>query len=434
MAQIVGGEIIGPADASVEITGASIDSRSVGDGELFVPIIAERDGHDFIDAAVFNGAPVTLSSRPDTKSDAVCVIQVDDTQRALTALGSESARRLHAGGAAIVAITGSVGKTSVKDLSRTALGAMGAHASERSFNNELGVPLTLINAPASAGVAVIEMGARGIGHIDHLCSIAQPTIGVVTMIGEVHTSEFGTLDSVAEAKGELLAALPASGTGIINIDSPFATALIDRCAAPVLTYGSSGDLRATDIQLDDQLRPSFVVHAPTGRFSVRLAVSGAHQVSNALASLAIAVALGADLDSAIAGLAESTISPWRMEMLRSSSGALIINDAYNANLISVTAALDALAGADASRRVAVLGTMAELGDIHDQHHGLVAQRAAERGIELIAYGEPGYGTPVLDTFGDVIAHLGPLTAGDAVLVKGSRVAGLERLAALLVER
>ena len=398
-----------------------------------MPIIAERDGHDFIESALANGAPVTLSSRADTRPGAACVIRVDDTQEALTALGTESASRLHGAGAAIVAITGSVGKTSVKDLTRAALGSMAAHASERSFNNELGVPLTLINAPDTAGVAVIEMGARGIGHIDHLCSIAQPNIGVVTMIGEVHTSEFGTLGAVAQAKGELLAALPTSGTGIVNIESPLATQLIERCAAPVLTYGRGGDVQAHEIQLDNELRPSFVAHAPSGRFQVRLAVSGAHQVSNALASLCIAEALGVDLATAIDGLADSAISPWRMEMRRTSRGALIINDAYNANLISVTAALDALAGVDASRRVAVLGTMAELGDLHDRHHQTVAERAAERGIELIAFAERAYGAIPVESFDEVIERIGPLSATDAVLVKGSRVAGLERLAERLVQ-
>ena len=358
-----------------------------------------------------------------------------DTGEALEAIGRAAAQRLTDRDCPVIGITGSVGKTSVKDLAAAALTSRRAHASERSFNNELGVPLTLINTPDDAGVVIAEMGARGIGHIDYLCSIARPTVGVVTMIGEVHTSEFGTIEAVAQGKGELLASLPASGTAVVNADSPFADELAARTEAPVLTYslGSGADVHAEDVRLDDQLRPRFVARTPSGRAEISLQVRGAHQVSNALAALAISEALRVDLATAADGLMHAALSPWRMEFHRLDSGAVLINDAYNANLLSVTAALESLALVQANRRVAVLGTMAELGELHTSHHQRAAQRAAELGIEVIAYAEDAYGVDSAQSFDDVLARLGPVGADDAILVKGSRVAGLEELAAQLAQ-
>lgn len=422
----------GASDAST-VTGASIDSRSIERGQFFVPIVAERDGHGWIDGAIERGAAATLADRDlDAEALGISVIRVADTADALEAAGRAAAERLAARQCPVIGITGSVGKTSVKDLAVAALGSLGAHASERSFNNELGVPLTLLNAPDDTGAAIVEMGARGMGHIDFLCSIARPTIGVVTMIGEVHTSEFGTIEAVAEGKGELLAALPEHGVAIVNADTPFADRLAARTTARVLTYGAGADVRAEQVELDDQLRPRFVVHAPSGRAEVSLAVRGAHQVSNALAALAIAEASEVDLDIAAQGIAKAALSPWRMEFHHLDSGAVVINDAYNANLLSVTAALESLAAVSATRRVAVLGTMAELGDLHDEHHLRAAERARELGIEVIAYDETAYGLAIEGDFDAVIDRLGPLGAGDAVCVKGSRVAGLEDLAARLI--
>lgn len=423
IAEIVEGTLHGP---DVRCIGASIDTRTIANGELFVPIVDNRDGHDFIAVAIPAGCAAYLTERGPQGGTAIVV---EDTSAALTALGRE-ARRRHGG--PVIAITGSVGKTSVKDLTLAAVRhSRRAYASPRSFNNELGVPLTLWNAPADTEVLIVEMGARGLGHITELCEIAQPDIGVVTSVGEVHTSEFGSIDAVAEAKGELVAALPSTGRAVLNIENHFVAAMRDRSAAPVITYGAGGDVSAASVEVDDQLQPSFQLVSYGREYSVTLPVHGAHQVSNALAAIAAAEAIGISPGSAIAGLAQVDLSPWRMELSRTPEGATVINDAYNANAISTEAALRSLAALDVTERIAVLGVMAEIGDGHDDAHQAIAALCAELGISLLAYQESAYGPEPYADFDAVVAGLGELTASHAVLVKGSRVVGLEKLAARL---
>ncbi|HUF33978.1 MAG TPA: UDP-N-acetylmuramoyl-tripeptide--D-alanyl-D-alanine ligase [Acidimicrobiales bacterium] len=430
VAAATGGRVVGP---DVAIDGAVIDSRLVVGGELFVPLVAERDGHDFISGALESGAAAYLTSRPPVGGTAVVV---DDTTAALTALGRAARDRLPE---RVVGITGSVGKTSVKDLMAAAIGStLTVVASERSFNNELGVPLTLLAAPEGCDAAVVEMGARGAGHIRLLCDIARPTVGVVTAVGLVHTETFGSLEAVARAKSELVADLPATATAVLNADDERVAAMASVTPATVVRYGlahpgSLADVVAEAIVVDDELRPSFRLRSPWGDAEVRLAVRGHHQVANALAAVAGAVACGVVVDDAVAGLADAALSPWRMELVRTPVGALVVNDSYNANPVSVAAALRSLAALPARRRVAVLGTMAELGDVAEREHRAVAELAAELGIEVLAVGEPAYGVLDVADIEGAVAHLGTLTEGDAVLVKGSRVAGLEVLAERLVE-
>ena len=424
IAQVTGGVLHGP-DTTCD--GASIDTRSIGSGELFIPVVDARDGHDFITIAIAAGCGAYLTMREPQGGTAIVV---DDTLRALTALGRE-ARRRHSG--PVIGITGSVGKTSVKDLALAAIGhTRKTHASERSFNNELGVPLTLFNAPADTEVLIVEMGARGIGHIAELCKIASPDIGIVTYVGAVHTSEFGTVEAVAQAKGELIAALPVTGRAILNADSAPVLAMKATSPAPVITYGAGGDIAAADVALDSELRPSVQVVSYGRVYPVVLPAHGVHQVSNALAALAAAEAVGVDLTSAIEGLASTVMSPWRMELGRTPDGAIIINDAYNANAISTEAALRSLAAINAARRFAVLGVMAELGDRHDADHQAMAALCAEFNVRLIAFQEPAYGVEPVQDFNGVVAELGELNRFDAILIKGSRVAGLEALAARLL--
>lgn len=428
VAAATGGELVGP---DVEVDGATIDSRRVGAGELFVPIVAERDGHDFISDALAAGAAASLSSsgRP---VDGTTVV-VDDTGAALVALGRVARARL---ADRVVAVTGSVGKTSVKDLLSAALAARWSTvASAGSFNNELGVPLTLLGATEGTEAVVVEMGSRGAGDLRFLCSIAAPTVGVVTGVGLVHTETFGTIEGVARAKAELVEALPADGTAVLNADDPRVAAMAVVTPASVLRYGSAGagaDVSATDVDLDGELRPSFRLRSPWGDADVRLAVRGRHQVANALAAAAAALACGVVPDAVAAGLGQAALSPWRMALERSASGALILNDAYNANPLSVAGALRALAELAASRRIAVLGTMAELGEVSAAEHRAVAALAAELGVRVVAVGEPAYGCELVDGVDEALAALGPVGEGDVVLVKGSRVARLERLAARLV--
>ena len=322
----------------------------------------------------------------------------------------------------------------MKDLLAAALGTtLRTVSSERSYNNELGVPLTLANAAEGTEAAVIEMGARGIGHIRLLCDIARPVIGVVTAVGHVHTELFGTIDDVARGKSELVESLPGTGTAVLNADDERVLAMRARTDATVLTYGlEGGDVTAEGVALDADLRGSFRLCSPWGEADVRLDVRGHHQVGNALAAAAAALALDAPLAAVAEGLGAAVLSPWRMDLRRTRSGALVLNDAYNANPISMAAALGSLAALDAGRRIAVLGTMAELGSVAEAEHRAVAALAAELGIRVIALAEPRYGAEQVPDVEAAAHALGTLDAGDAVLVKGSRVAGLERLADLLL--
>ncbi|MBW3579727.1 MAG: UDP-N-acetylmuramoyl-tripeptide--D-alanyl-D-alanine ligase [Actinobacteria bacterium] len=427
VAAATGGHLVGP---DVVVDGASVDSRRVRAGELFVPVVAERDGHDFVPAALAAGAAAYLTSRPPQGGTAVVV---DDTVAALAALAGYARSRLPA---RVVGITGSVGKTTVKDLLASALSQRWrTAASAGSFNNELGVPLTLLGAGDDAEAVVVEMGARFPGDLRYLCGFARPTVGVVTAVNLVHTETFGSLEDVARAKGELVEALPVEGTAVLNADDLLVAAMAGRTSARVLPYGlGHGDVRAEGITLDAELRPSFHLRSPWGDAEVTLAVRGGHQVANALAAAAAALTCGVDPEAVATGLGHASASPWRMALTRSPSGALVLNDAYNANPTSMLAALRALAALDASRRVAVLGTMAELGEVSRREHANVAAAAAGLGIEVLAVDEPAYGVEVVDDVDAALDALGELGEGDAVLVKGSRVAGLERLAADLLRR
>ena len=441
VAEATGGRLVWPGrragDPSdlpaITLFGVSIDSRLTQRGELFVAIKAERDGHDFVSAAVDAGAAAVMVNHGKVAEGLrVPAVVVQDTGAGLLALGSAARDRL-AGD--VVGITGSVGKTSTKDLAAAALGAARrVTASERSFNNELGVPLTLANAPASTEVAVIEMGARGPGHVALLSRIARPTVGVVTCVAAAHTELFGSIDNIAAAKGELVESLAAGGTAVLNGDDPRVAAMANRTKARSLLYSTiqpTADLFADGIRLDDQLRAKFDARTPWGTVAVTLGARGAHQVPNALAALAVACVCGVELYPAAAALADARLSPWRMEVGRSRAGSFLINDSYNANPTSMRAALDALAAAPARRRVAVLGEMAELGNRSNEEHLAVADYAAQLGIEVIAVGTAAYGLQPAAGIDDAELLLSDLSAGDAVLVKASRVAGLEHLAARL---
>ncbi len=443
IAEVTGGRLIGP---DLAVRGAAIDSRELTDGQLFVPVIDERDGHDFIEAAIGRGASAYLSSRSVTGPNVdVAAIEVADTGLALIALGRQARQRIGTvpGFAAVVGITGSVGKTTTKDLLRAALHeTLPTAASVRSFNNELGVPLTLINAPDRTQVAVVEMGARGAGHIAMLCDIARPTVGVVTTVEMVHTEMFGELVDVAAAKGELIEALPPDGAAVLNADNLLVAAMADRTEARVLRFSAESmrkaDLWAEHVTVDADLRPTFRLHTPWGAADVHLGVRGGHNVANALAAAAAALVVGVPLDAVAEGLSRVEMSPWRMDLQAAPSGARVLNDAYNAGPASMAAALRSLDALDAAHPVAVLGVMAELGDGGAAAHRQVADLAEDLGVQVIAVAAPDYGpaashVPDIDAARAVLLADGPLGADHVVLVKGSRVAGLERLAALLLQ-
>jgi UDP-N-acetylmuramoyl-tripeptide--D-alanyl-D-alanine ligase len=422
-----------PSGSRYAVRGTVTDSRAVQAGQLFVPVVGDRDGHEFIPAAVSAGAAAYLTAEGARPGVAVPAVEVEDTLAALADLGRAARGRL---GPRVLGITGSVGKTSVKDLVASVLATRWTTtAAVRSFNNEIGVPLTLLNAPEGTEATVVEMGARGIGHVASLCDIAGPTVGIVTLVGAAHLELFGSLDEVARGKGELVESLPKSGWAVLNADDARVAAMAGRTDAQVVTFGARGDVRADAITIDGDLRPRFRLASPWGEIEVALGVRGAHMVANALAASAAGLALGLTPPEVAEGLAVATLSPWRMEVVPTASGATLINDAYNANPVSMRAALEALVAVPgAGRRVAVLGLMAELGAHGADAHREMAALAGELGLEVIAVGTEAYGVvPVADVT-EAAARVGELSGGDAVLIKASRVAGLERLAELLAGR
>jgi UDP-N-acetylmuramoyl-tripeptide--D-alanyl-D-alanine ligase len=361
----------------------------------------------------------------------------------------------------IAGITGSSGKTSTKDLAAQLVERLGPTiAPAGSYNNEFGHPLTVLRADAATRYLVLELSARGIGHIAYLCRVAPPRYGVVLNVGHAHAGEFGGLDQVARAKGELAEALPADGVAILNADDPRVLAMAERTEARIVTFSSApgspgmsrAPVRAVDIRLDDLGRPSFTLLTPEGSAPVTMRLHGAHNVPNALAAAALARELGMDLDGIADGLGAAVArSRWRMEVHRRADGVTVINDAYNANPESVRAAIDALAHlAQDGRAFAVLGHMAELGGTSRASHediGEYAARIGDSGLAgLIAVGEEA--APLLDGARRVRSWTGEALAApdgaaalellanrlkpsDVVLVKASRAAHLEGVAAAL---
>jgi len=462
IAQITGGQLAHGDPGAVVSGEVVIDSRRAGPGGLFAAVAGERsDGHDFAAAAVAAGATAVLATRPVP----VPSVLVADVPAALAALARAVVDALPA--VRIAGLTGSSGKTSTKDLAAQLVERLGPTiAPAGSFNNEFGHPLTVLRADASTRFLVLELSARGLGHIAYLCRVAPPRYGVVLNVGHAHAGEFGGLDQVARAKGELAEALPADGVAILNADDPRVLAMAARTVARVVTFSASPHarislqshvpqpaVRAADIRLDELGRPSFTLLTPEGSAPVTLRLHGAHNVPNALAAVALARELGLGLDGIADGLGAAVArSRWRMEVHQRADGVTVINDAYNANPESVRAALDALAHlAQGGRGFAVLGHMAELGGTSRASHqdiGEYATQVSDSGLAgLIAVGEeaapllagarrvrswPGEALAVPD--GATALHLlaNRLKPGDVVLVKASRAARLEGVAAALL--
>jgi UDP-N-acetylmuramoyl-tripeptide--D-alanyl-D-alanine ligase len=414
----LGGELVGP---DVRIEGASIDTRMIRPGQLYVPIVAERDGHTFIPAALEGGAPAYLTTQEPVGGTA---IRVRDTAVALLSLGAFARGRVEGA----IGITGSVGKTTTKDLLAGCLAStFSTAANEQSFNNELGVPLTLLNAPDTTRWVVLEMGARGDGQVKQLAEVARPDVGVVTRVAEAHLEYFGDLDGVARAKGELVAALPASGLAVLNFDDPRVRDMASLSASPVLGYavGADADVRADDVRLGQDLRARFRLSSPWGRTEIRLAVHGLHQVPNALAAATVALWCGAPIEAVAAALAVTRGSPLRMEVHHVPGGPVVVVDCYNANPASTEAALCSLAALPGNRRLAVLGLMAELGEHTEPEHRRIALMAEKLGIQVVGYETGLYGKVHVTGVDEAVALMRTMGPGDAALVKGSRVARLE---------
>jgi UDP-N-acetylmuramoyl-tripeptide--D-alanyl-D-alanine ligase len=453
IAAIVGG-VLHNADPTTEVRGSvEYDSRQVTPGCLFAAFAGEHaDGHDFVNAALEAGAVASVVSRPVAGPH----ILVDDVLAAITALATEVSPRL---AATVVGVTGSSGKTSTKDLIADVLRTAGATiAPAGSMNNELGFPCIVLRADESTRFLVLELGARGVGHIAHLTSIARPQVGVVLNVGTAHLGEFGSREAIAAAKGELVDALPESGVAILNADDQLVRAMRSRTRARVVMFGEStdADVRALDVDTDDVGRASFTVVAGEQRASVGLRLVGEHHVSNALAAAAVGLECGVALPAIAAALSAATpASPWRMEVRDRADGVTVINDAYNANPDSMRAALKALATVQRARRAAggrgyaVLGPMAELGPTSQIEHLDLGRLAVRLDIaRLIAVGEDArpihHGATLEGSWSgeaswvpDIDAALAMLRAElgphDVVLVKASRAASLERLALAILQ-
>ncbi|WP_166134948.1 UDP-N-acetylmuramoyl-tripeptide--D-alanyl-D-alanine ligase [Nocardioides ochotonae] len=430
LAAVVGGTVHG--DPATVVDGAAyLDSRRPEPGGLFVAIAGEHaDGH-----AYAAGAHAVLGSRPT----AAPTVVVRDPQVALARLARHVVDRV---APTTFAITGSHGKTTTKDLLAAVLGAGSGScvATAGNLNNELGVPLTCLRVVPGTRELVLEMGARGLGHLAWLCEVAPPQVAGVLAVGSAHVGEFGSPALVAAAKGELVEALAPSGVAVLNADDPAVAAMAGRTTARVLTFGTAGDVSWRSIALDGRGRPSFVLTHEGRQAPVRLALSGRHQVANAAAAAAMALAAGHPLDEVATALsAARPAAASRSTLGERADGLLVLDDSYNANPESVRAALATLVDLGRGRpgrTVAVLGEMRELGAASAAAHAAVGAVARDAGVDvLLAVGEaawPTGGEPVADRDAALAwlrAHVGP---GDTVLVKGSRAVGMDAVAAGLL--
>ena len=474
LARATGGQIIGPEGSEhVVIDGPVVtDSRAVARGGLYVARVGEQaDGHAFVGAARRAGAVAALTSHAVPESAEMACIVVDDVQAAFGAVARAVLDKAGAEGfgPTVVGVTGSSGKTSTKDLLAQVLGRAGETvAPVNSLNGEIGVPLTVCRITTDTRFLVVEMGARGIGHVRYLTDIAPPRIGVVLNVGTAHVGEFGGREAIATAKGELVEALPATGLAVLNADDSAVAAMATRTRARVVLVGESPEaaVRATDVRLDRQGRAAFRVSTPEGSADVRLALHGRHHVGNALAVVAVALECGMPLAAVIDALESSgPVSRWRMEVTERADGVTVVNDAYNANPDSMSAALAALTamscpeGAARRRSVAVLGEMLELGsDARSAHEAVGAEVAARHVDVLVTVGQradamadgaeraadataaPGTARPQTYRASDADTAYAllreKLRPGDVVLFKSSNAAGLrwlgERVAAMEV--
>lgn len=456
IARVCGGVVHDAVAATVVRGAASIDSRRPEPAGLFVAVPGEHvDGHDFAATAVAAGAVAVLAQRPV----GVPAVVVPDSIVALGHLARHV--RGHLGAARVVGVTGSQGKTSAKDLLAQVLPLAGPTvATLGNLNNEIGVPLTVLHADRSTAHLVVELGARGVGHIRALCEIAEPQVGVVLNVGVAHLGEFGGREQIARTKAELIQSLPPDGLAVLNADDPLVLAMGDRAPARRLTFGlaDSADVRVERLTTDSTGHPVFDLAYAGRTAGVRLRSLGVHAASNAAAAAAVALGLGLELDRVAAALCDAVVtSQWRMQPQERADGLLVLNDAYNANPDSVRAALDTLvrvaAGRPGGRSVAVLGVMRELGPGSAAEHAALGRLAAELGVgDLVVVGEEARalhaaaeavatsggwtGRSVLVADADAAVSLlrgrsAPLGPDDVVLVKASRSEGLERVATAL---
>jgi UDP-N-acetylmuramoyl-tripeptide--D-alanyl-D-alanine ligase len=453
IAGIVDGELAAGTRSALVVDGpAFLDSRKPVPGGLFAAFDgANADGHDFAAGAVQAGAAAMLGSR----DVGVPGVIVRDVEAALGRLAREVLRRLPE--TTVIALTGSSGKTSTKDL----LGqVLATHAptvfTEGSFNNEIGLPLTVLRADENTRYLLLEMGARGVGHIKQLCELAPPNIGLVLNIGTAHVGEFGSKETTASAKGELIEALPKDGLAVLNADDEYVARMAERSDAPVLWFGDqpSARVRAADVTVDENSCAGFTLSVDGVEARAQLRFVGEHQVSNALAAAAVCTGVGMTVPEIAAGIdAAEPLSGGRMTVTHRADGVIVIDDAYNANPESMRAGLKALAtlarARSAGRSWAVLGQMAELGDSSAEAHDALGRLAVRLRVDRVLAVGPearmihagamheGSGGQESATVADPDEAIAVLRAqlrpGDVVLVKASNSVGLRRVARALLE-
>jgi UDP-N-acetylmuramoyl-tripeptide--D-alanyl-D-alanine ligase len=446
VARAVAGELAGD---DVEVTSVVTDSRRASAGSLFVALPGEhRDGEAFVEDAFARGATAALVGLHGHTSGST--VRVEAPLQGLMRLARDERRRALAH-ATVVAVTGANGKTSTKDFAASVLSQrFRTHASPASFNNEIGLPLTILSAQDGVEVIVAEMGARHVGDVRALCGIAEPGVVIVTNIGVAHLEIFGSWEAIVAAGSEPLEDLAAGDIAILNAEDPVVTSYAERTSARVLSFGrvSAADVQARDVELDREGNASFTLVHGDAQERVELAVAGEHMVSNALAAASCGIELGLSPAECSAGLKVARVSPWRMETFSSAAGLRVVNDAYNANPESTAAALKAARWmAGDARLIAVLGTMAELGSVAEREHDRIGALAARIRVDrLVTVGEPARTiaaaalregmerkdvascATVEEALHDVREHA---RSGDVVLCKGSRVVGLEKLAEAL---
>ena len=426
VAACTGGTVVGP---DVVADGVWFDSRSITAGQAFVALVTENDGHDFVADAFGRGAPFAIVGRGRSVTGGTCV-EVDDTAAALTEVGRMCATRLRATAAGrVVAVTGSAGKTSTKDMIHAVLRSAwpSAHKAPGSFNNDYGVPVTLACAPDGCEAVVLEYGMRWEGEIARLCGVARPDIAVVTIVGDAHSERVGGIEAVARIKSEIVSSLAPDGTAVLNADDHRVAAMAGLTRARKLTYGTSADadVQCAVLGTDDLGRATARFTWGDRYVTDGLELPGEHMVLNAAAAVAAGVAAGVPFEDAVRAAARAGTAPMRMEWLTAHDGTRVLDDSYNANSSSMAAALRTLAATGAARRYAVLGAMAEVADA-EAAHGAVARLAGSLGIEVIALETDAYGAPATDVDGAVAAVTGR-GRDTVVLVKGSRSSRAERV-------
>jgi len=443
IAAAMGAEIVAEG-GSDQPRRAIIDSSEAGAGDLFFGLRGERvDGGEFASAALGAGAWGAVIGSTAARSSLVAhgetsedraptgwVFVVADPLAALQALARAWCREL---GVPVVGITGSIGKTSVKDIARGLLPGR-VHANRENLNTEIGLPLTVLEAPIDTQLLVLEMAMRGPGQIAELAAIAEPRVAVITNVGPVHVELLGSVEAIAAAKAEILVALPADGTAVVPVEAGELEPHLG--AAPnLLRFGAGGDIDVAEHRVLDGVTEALIV-TPAGQARFHFPFTERHNLTNALAAVGAGVALGVSPEAMADGAASIGFSRFRGERLELGDGIVLVNDCYNANPVSMRAALDHLGSIEATRRIAVLGEMAELGPDGPAYHHEVGVHARAGGVDLlIGVGEPAREYDPDELVGDpaeaaelLAAQLEP---GDAVLVKGSRSAGMESVAELL---